>query len=111
MSTRSKIGIENENGRVNAIYCHWDGYPEYNGKVLKEHYSDRNKLQQLLELGDISVLKEDLDKVEAYHRDLCKTYYPPTEYLNINSFSRQFGYEYGYVLSKEGEWLTFESKL
>jgi hypothetical protein len=22
-----------------------------------------------------------------------------------------FGYEYGYVLSKEGEWLTFESKL
>ena len=111
MSTRSRIGIENENGRVSSIYCHWDGYPEYVGKVLKENYSDRDKVKQLLELGDISILKEDLDKVEAYHRDLCKTYYPPTEYLNINSFSRQFGYEYGYVLSKEGEWLTFESKL
>ena len=111
MSTRSKIGIENENGRVNAIYCHWDGYPEYNGKILKECYSDRNKLQQLLELGDISVLKEDLDKVEAYHRDLCKTYYPPMEYRNIDSFGKQFGFEYGYVLSKEGEWLTFESEL
>jgi hypothetical protein len=111
MATRSNIGIENENGRVSAIYCHWDGYPEYNGKILKEHYSDRNKLQQLLELGDISSLKEDLDKVEAYHRDLCKAYCPPVEYLNIKSFSRLVGYEYGYVLTKEGEWLTFENKL
>ena len=111
MATRSRIGIENENGSVNSIYCHWDGYPEYNGKILKENYSDRDKVKQLLELGDISVLKEDLDKVEAYHRDLCKTYYPPLEYRNIDSFSKQFGYEYGYVLSKEGEWLTFESEL
>ena len=111
MSTRSRIGIENENGRVSSIYCHWDGYPEYVGKVLKENYSDRDKVKQLLELGDISILKEDLDKVEAYHRDLCKTYYPPVEHLNVNSFSRLVGYEYGYVLSKEGEWLTFESKL
>ena len=111
MATRSNIGIENENGRVNAIYCHWDGYPEYVGKILKENYSDRNKLQQLLELGDISVLKEDLNKVEAYYRDLCKTYYPPVEHLNIDSVSRLVGYEYGYVLTKEGEWLTFENKL
>ena len=111
MATRSQIAIENENGTVSAIYCHWDGYPEYNGKILKECYSDRDKLQQLLELGDVSVLKEDLGKVEAYHRDLCKTYYPPTEFRNIDSFGKQFSYEYGYVLSKEGEWLTFESKL
>ena len=109
MATRSQIAIENENGTVSAIYCHWDGYPEYNGKILKECYTDRDKVKQLLELGDISVLKEDLGKTEAYYRDLRKTYYPPTEYLNINSFKKQFSYEYGYVLTKEGEWLVFEN--
>ena len=109
MATRSKIAIENENGTVSSIYCHWDGYPDNNGKILKEYYTDRNKLQQLLELGDISVLKEDLNKVEAYHRDLCKTYYPPMEYRNIKSFGKQFGYEYGYVLTKDNEWLVFEN--
>jgi len=103
--------LQSAYGTVSAIYCHWDGYPEYNGKILKECYSDKDKLQQLLELGDISALKEDLGKTEAYHRDLCKTYYPPTEFRNIDSFGKQFSYEYGYVLSKEGEWLTFENKL
>ena len=42
MATRSNTGIENENGRVSAIYCHWDGYPEHNGRILKEHYSEIN---------------------------------------------------------------------
>lgn len=111
MATRSQIGIENENGTVRAIYCHWDGYPDNNGKILKECYTDRNKVEQLLELGDISILKEDLSGVEAYYRDLCKEYYPATEFRNIESFSKQFSYEYAYILNKEGEWLTFESAL
>jgi len=107
-----KAGNVTNKGLEEALQsAYWDGYPEYNGKILKECYSDKDKLQQLLELGDISALKEDLGKTEAYHRDLCKTYYPPTEFRNIDSFGKQFSYEYGYVLSKEGEWLTFENKL
>ena len=111
MSTRSRIGIENENGSVSSIYCHWDGYIEHNGRILKSSYLDRDKVQQLMELGDISALDNDLDLVIAYHRDLGKEYYPAIEHSSIDVFSRLFGYEYGYVLSKEGEWLTFESKL
>jgi hypothetical protein len=108
MSTRSKIGIENNNGTVSAIYCHWDGYIEHNGRILKSSYLDREKVQQLMELGDISALDNDLDLVIAYHRDLGKEYYPPIEYRNIDSFSKQFGFEYGYVFTKNGEWLTFK---
>ena len=59
--------------------------------------------------GGYRILKEDLNKVEAYHRDLCKTYYPPIEYRNIESFRKQFGYEYGYVLTKDNKWLVFEN--
>jgi hypothetical protein len=26
MSTRSRIAIENQNGSVTSVYCHFDGY-------------------------------------------------------------------------------------
>ncbi len=34
MATRSNIGIVNEDGSITGIYCHYDGYPEYVGKML-----------------------------------------------------------------------------
>ena len=40
MATRSRIAIEKENGTVESIYCHWDGYPENNGRILVENYTD-----------------------------------------------------------------------
>ena len=35
MSTRSVIGILNEDKTVNSVYSHYDGYPEHNGYFLK----------------------------------------------------------------------------
>lgn len=64
MATRSRIGIENEDGTVSSVYCHWDGYPSHNGKVLIAHYSDREKLKELIDLGAISSLKENVSPIE-----------------------------------------------
>jgi len=36
MPARSMIGIVNEDKTVTAIYCHFDGYPNHNGKVKRE---------------------------------------------------------------------------
>lgn len=58
MSTRSLIGKLNPNNTVDFIYCHWDGYPDYNGKILNEHYTSPSKVDELLALGDLSVLGE-----------------------------------------------------
>ena len=60
MGTRSKIGILRRDGSVDHIYCHWDGYPEYNGSYLYDHYSNINKLNQLIKLGDMSSLQVNL---------------------------------------------------
>jgi hypothetical protein len=60
MATRSRIGIENEDGTVSSIYCHWDGYPDRNGKILVAHYSDREKVKELIALGAISALNENV---------------------------------------------------
>ena len=40
MATRSVIGIVNLDKSITGIYCHYDGYPENNGKILLNHYTD-----------------------------------------------------------------------
>ena len=57
MATRSRIGIEMPDHSVISVYCHWDGYPENNGKILVEHYLDRDKVQKLIDGGGISILR------------------------------------------------------
>ncbi len=60
MATRSTIAIEYADGTVDQIYCHWDGYLDNNGAILRDHYSDPFKLQKLIELGDISSLRPEI---------------------------------------------------
>lgn len=56
MATRSTIGVLNTDGSVTAVYCHWDGYPEYNGKILNENYTTEEKVRELIGFGSISSL-------------------------------------------------------
>ena len=57
MGTRSRIGIEMPDHSVVSVYCHWDGYPEGNGKTLVEHYQNREDVQELIDGGGISSLR------------------------------------------------------
>jgi hypothetical protein len=56
MSTRSRIGILNDDRSVTSIYCHFDGYPSGVGAILVAHYHDTVKVRELISLGDISSL-------------------------------------------------------
>ena len=60
MATRSNIGIVNEDGSITGIYCHFDGYPEYVGKMLLNHYNNDDIVNGLMNLGDLSILSESL---------------------------------------------------
>lgn len=56
MSTRSFIGIKEQDGTIKAIYCHHDGYVSYVGAILNRYYADSEKVEKLMEVGDLSVL-------------------------------------------------------
>jgi len=56
MATRSRIGIQLANGSILSVYCHWDGYPEFNGVKLVEHFNSYEKAAELIDGGDISAL-------------------------------------------------------
>jgi hypothetical protein len=54
MATRSRIGIELKNGSVLSVYHHWDGYPEWLGRILNTHYNTKEKVSELIDGGDMS---------------------------------------------------------
>ena len=56
MATRSMIGLQAEDGTIEAIYCHYDGYPEYQLHTLRKHFSSPEKVRELMKGGDISSL-------------------------------------------------------
>jgi hypothetical protein len=80
MSTNCFISKKMDNGKYKYIYCHWDGYPEYVGEMLKKNYTDPKKVDRLIALGDISSLGKiighkhgfntrGVKSTTAYHRD------------------------------------------
>lgn len=66
MATRSTIGIVNEDKSITSIYCHWDGYPENVGRILLNHYNNVGIINELLTLGNLSQLCENIYFV-GYH--------------------------------------------
>jgi hypothetical protein len=108
MSTRSRIAIEKQDGTVDSIYCHFDGYLSNNGEKLQNHYSTKEQLEQLIALGDISSLGNDVKETVAYHRDRGEDFnsktYPNVATLFENGFDS--GEEYVYCLTKDNRLLV-----
>lgn len=103
MATRNRIAIVKENGTVESIYCHSDGYPENNGQLLLDNY-DYEIARELIELGDISVLAKHPDEVVAYHRDRGEEYREPRVDKDMDAFFESDIEEYGYLITPDGEW-------
>ena len=61
MGTRARIGLKLEDGSITSVYHHWDGYPEWLGVILKEHYNTREDIAKLIEGGNMSSCYSDTD--------------------------------------------------
>ena len=106
MATRSRIGIELKNGSVLSAYHHWDGYPEWLGRILNTHYNTRQKVAELIDGGDMSSCWAENKEPEYYSArgencpprldvDLC-------EYL-LPDNSEEFAYVF-----RNGEWVCYD---
>ena len=58
MGTRSSIAVKHGDV-IKAVYCHWDGYLDYNGRILLGNYGSA-KANNLVALGDLSSLRENI---------------------------------------------------
>lgn len=97
MSTRCAIIEKTETG-YRGIYCHFDGYLEGVGQCLFDHYDDPTKVSQLIDLGDISSLGEEItcNRTIAYHRDRGEDYNGPKVGKTEREVADKIGHD-GYV--------------
>ena len=54
MGTRSRIGIELKDNSILSVYCHYDGYPAFNGRILRDNFDTVEKVRNLIDGGDMS---------------------------------------------------------
>ena len=108
MGTRSNIAYQKENGEVVAMYCHYDGYPEYNGRILQQHYSTEEKARALVDNGYQSGLKPTILEMneERVHQ------HPPTIYRSMYGFLVDVNFDIEWIyLFKSGLWYVAETEL
>ena len=130
MATRSTIAFEHADGTVSMVYCHWDGYLEHNGSILLKHWSDADKLRQLMEQGDLSSLGKEIGEVHPFdnphpygssawkefketYRDQCTFYgrdrgeegVAARVYRDFAEYQASPSFEeYNYILRTDGVW-------
>ena len=79
MATRSRIGYVLSDDSIVSVYHHWDGYPEWLGVTLKEHYNTDEKVRELIDGGDMSSCysdnEYDNEKQDWVKRDPSPYYY------------------------------------
>ena len=64
MGTRSRVAVMH--GDVcKSVYCHYDGYLDYTGRILEAHY-DSTAANALIARGDNSGVKETVEEMNFY---------------------------------------------
>mgnify|MGYP003109871807 CR=1 FL=1 len=115
MATRSRIGIQLKDNSVLSVYHHWDGYPEWLGRILTTHYNSREQVADLIDGGDMSscwndtVWGEDRTDGNKYGPE----YYsargencPPRYDKDMEEFF-SMGEEYSYIF-RNGNWFAYD---
>lgn len=81
MSSRSYICVKQNDGTYVGIYCHNFGFLTYNGAMLIDHYKKREKVEELIKYGDLSLLNINVSPDPRYihnfnsrQKDVCVFY-------------------------------------
>ena len=117
MATRARIGLKLDDGSIISAYHHWDGYPEWLGVTLKEHYNTKEDIAKLIEGGNMSSCysdnQYDEEKQEFVKNDPKPEYYGgdderPRLSRNFTQFAfdSKSGEEYLYLFV-DNEWNGF----
>ena len=115
MSTRSRIGIELPDTSILSVYCHYDGYPEFNGKKLVEHFNSRDAATELIDGGDISCLwtnsgwnNEVLPEVGPLYYSSRGEDVPPRLDADLCEYLLPDVCEEYHYLFRNGEWVCYD---
>ena len=119
MATRSTIAIQHADGSVDQIYAHWDGYLQGVGATLINYYQDRDKVQDLIAHGDVSILgaeigvKQDFNTPTDgmclfYARDRGEDGVQARPFSSVADYEANHQYEeFEYLFTADDVWSVF----
>jgi len=115
MSTRSRIGIQLADDSILSVYCHYDGYPEFNGVKLIENFKSYEKAAELIDGGDMSCLwtntgwnNEVLPTTGALYYSSRGEDCPPRIDANLGKYLAN-NEEYAYLFVN-GKWVCYNTQ-
>ena len=107
MATRALIGFIDDDRQLVTTYNHYDGYPEYLGKVLDKHFNDRERAERVASTGYISSIDMDKGEIDSKYKeepDYRVLDSDPYEAgISVGEKVDQYGGDYGYVWFN-GKW-------
>ena len=108
MATRALIGYLDDGKKLTTTYNHYDGYPEYLGKILNEHYNGEEKAKSIASEGYISSIDED-GTINSKFNNPADTMVLDDEAfsagMQIGEQMKDMGADYGYIYFNS-EWNT-----
>jgi hypothetical protein len=115
MATRSRIGLQLSDDSIVSVYCHYDGYPAHNGRVLRTHFDTIEKVRELIDGGDMSCTRTNAGWNNETLPEVGPLYYstrgedcPPRHDETMTEFFNN-GEEFGYIY-QNGEWFCYDTK-
>ena len=115
MATRSRIGIELKDGSILSAYHHWDGYPQWLGRILNTHFNSRQQAADLIDGGDMSSCWNDTvwGKDRTDGQKYGPEYYSqrgedcPPRYDETKEEFLSDGEEFSYIFTSAG-WICYD---
>ena len=115
MATRSRIGLELSDGSILSAYHHWDGYPEWLGRILTTHYNSKDLASELIDGGDMSSAwtncgfkNETVAQGPLYYSSRGEDT-PPRLNKNLEEYLLHDYEEYAYVYTQDEGWLCYDT--
>jgi hypothetical protein len=115
MATRALIGYLSEDREFTCTYNHYDGYPDYLGKILLNHFDNDADAEKIANTGYISNIEEDGTINSKYNEPANKMVLDDDIIeagLQIGEKVDEYSGNYGYVWfggDGGGYWMTLKN--
>lgn len=107
MAQHCYVAIQTSANLYKAIYIHKDGTAEHVLEILKSKYKTKDKVNELIALGDLSSIGNTIATCVAYHRDMGEDWstVDPESY-NAKALGKFESNVFAFTL--ENKWIQFK---
>ena len=100
MGTHCMIAIEDKDGSVRYIFCHYNGFPAHMVPLLKKHYMTREGVNHLLSEGGIVSLEDGIMDRHESRMEWAKD-----RQAFMSEWRMTLSVPYLYIFTQDDEWL------